>query len=361
MRASHPSVPPRRFVHGAHATRRARAGRAGCPLRRRPQPQPRRGSAAAGGERGERTAAPRARFPRVHATAPSARAPRRTPCSPALAPGSEGLAAAAGQRSSGGRAGRGERTAAPRARFPRVHATAPSARAPRRTPCSPALAPGSEGLPPVSSLPCPTATATTLTTPRTPRALPPCPLPGALLAPGATPGPRPVPVFSCPRRARSAALPRQPQPRRGSAAAGGERGRADSGSPSPVPPCTPSPRLLLPALPPTSFVPCTFFLCFFFIFYRPSKMVPHGPKPGCTGCPHGPDCPGVVVPVLVFPHERSSMHTFCTSMHTFCTPFHRSGPRGSPLLGPTRGACRQHRILVVNGVRTSKRWACDDR
>ena len=103
------------------------------------------------------------------------------------------------------------------------------------------------------------------------RALPPCPLPGALLAPGATPGPRPVPVFSCPRRARSAALPRQPQPRRGSAAAGGERGRADSGSPSPVPPCTPSPRLLLPALPPTSFVPCTFFLCFFFIFYRRQK------------------------------------------------------------------------------------------
>ena len=104
-----------------------------------------------------------------------------------------------------------------------------------------------------------------------------------------------------------------------------------------------------------------FFMFFFFIFYRPSKMVPYGPKPGCTGCPHGPDCPGVVVPVLVFPHERSSMHTFCTSMHTFCTPFHRSGPRGSPLLGPTRGACRQHRILVVNGVRTSKRWACDDR
>ena len=117
-----------------------------------------------------------------------------------------------------------------------------------------------------------------------------------------------------------------------------------------------------PARPPANFGRAMYiFLCFFFIFYRPSKMVPHGPKPGCTGCPHGPDCPGVVVPVLVFPHERSSMHTFCTSMHTFCTPFHRSGPRGSPLLGPTRGACRQHRILVVNGVRTSKRWACDDR
>ena len=176
-----PSVPPRRLVHGAHATRRARAGRAGCPLRRRPQPQPRRGSAAAGGERG----------------------------------------GASGQR-----------------------------------------------LPVPGSPVC--------TPPRHPPARRP---------------PRPVPVFSCPRRARSAALPRQPQPRRGSAAAGGERGRADSGSPCPVPPCTPSPRLLLPR-PPANFVRAMYV---FFYFLRPSKMVPHGPtdKPGCTGCPHGPDCPGV--------------------------------------------------------------------
>ena len=51
------------------------------------------------------------------------------------------------------------------------------------------------------------------------------------------------------------------------------------------------PACSCPALPPTSFVPCMFF----FIFYGPSKMVPHGPtdNSGCTGCPHGPDCPGV--------------------------------------------------------------------
>ena len=120
------------------------------------------------------------------------------------------------------------------------------------------------------------------------------------------------------------------------------------------------PACSCPALPPTSFVPCMFF----FIFYGPSKMVtvPHGPtiSLAARAAHTGRIALGFVAPVLVFPHEWSSMHTFCTSMHTFCTPFHRSGPCFHWRFAQEWGLIRHSLRLEVVGVLLLTPFGCTE-
>ena len=94
-------------------------------------------------------------------------------------------------------------------------------------------------------------------------------------------------------------------------ASGGERTAAPSAR---FPRARKVPACSCPALPPTSFVPCMFF----FIFYGRQKLSHTGlPISRAARAAHtGRIALGFVAPVLVFPHEWSSMHTFAHQ----CTP-----------------------------------------
>ena len=118
------------------------------------------------------------------------------------------------------------------------------------------------------------------------------------------------------------------------------------------------PACSCPALPPTSFVPCMFF----FIFYGRQKWSHTGlPISRAARAAHtGRIALGFVAPVLVFPHEWSSMHTFCTSMHTFCTPFHRSGPCFHWRFAQEWGLIRHSLRLEVVGVLLLTPFGCTE-